>query len=119
MPALTKKHKFFLAILALILLMGATVPAAVWVTHQSGSKLGNARARCERGDHASHQVRIRADKASPAHIDAKLCDKLTITNRDDRDRLMAFGQHDNHISYDGVSERVLGKGQSLTVTLVK
>jgi hypothetical protein len=31
---------------------------------------------------------------------------------------MAFGKHDKHISYDGVSEQLVAQGQSLTVRLV-
>ncbi|HET7320666.1 MAG TPA: cupredoxin domain-containing protein [Candidatus Saccharimonadales bacterium] len=66
-----------------------------------------------------HKVVITDSKVQPEHTTAKLCDILTITNTDDQIRLMAFGEHDNHQAYDGVIEKVLQKGQSLTVTLNK
>jgi hypothetical protein len=68
---------------------------------------------------ASHTVIIQNDKVSPGHTQAKKCDTLTIINRDDKLRLMAFGLHDNHIPYDGVTESTLKKDGSLTVTLVQ
>lgn len=67
----------------------------------------------------NHKVTIQNSKVSPAHIAAPKCDTLTIANLDDEARLMAFGPHDRHVPYDGVAERVLGKGQSFTVTLVQ
>lgn len=66
-----------------------------------------------------HKVTIRRGQVEPARIEAKLCDKLTITNTDDQLRLLAFGVHENHQAYDGVIEKVLQKNQSLTVTLNK
>lgn len=71
------------------------------------------------GSHKNHKIAIHNDQATPKHVEGSLCDTLTITNQDDRIRLIAFGKHDNHIEYDGVSERYLKKGQSLTVTLSK
>src|SRR5690348_5186913 len=65
----------------------------------------------------THQVVIENSQLSVAHVDAKLCDTLTLINKDTRLRVMAFGQHDNHQAYDGVTEQVLAEGQSLTVTL--
>ena len=67
--------------------------------------------------HAAHTVFIHNGEALPANTSATLCDTLTITNDDDRLRLMAFGAHDHHDPYDGVTEKVLSRGQSLTVTL--
>lgn len=66
-----------------------------------------------------HKVTVRRGQVEPAHIEAKLCDKLIITNFDDQFRLLAFGEHNNHQAYDGVIEKVLQKNQSLTVTLNK
>jgi len=65
----------------------------------------------------AHIVTIQNETATPKHTDGKLCDTLTITNNDNRVRLMAFGEHENHQPYDGVTEQELHKGQSLTVTL--
>ena len=101
-----------------LVLMVATIPAAIWVTDTQSAKLGNGRARCERGAHSDRLMTIRGNRFVPDKLTASKCDKLTVVNLDDRTRLIAFGPHEDHISYDGVSERVLGQNQSLTVTLV-
>ena len=64
-----------------------------------------------------HIVKIRDDEITPLHTGGKLCDTLTIINEDARLRLMAFGKHDHHEPYDGVTEKVLSQGQDLTVTM--
>lgn len=69
----------------------------------------------QQGNH--HTVTIKNDIAVPDHITAPLCDTLTIENADDEIRVMAFGPHENHQPYDGVTEETLGPGQSLTVVL--
>lgn len=66
-----------------------------------------------------HSVVIRGGKVTPEHTQAVLCQRLTITNLDTQARLMAFGIHSDHVPYDGVSERLLHQGQSLTVTLTQ
>jgi hypothetical protein len=65
----------------------------------------------------SHQVVIENNAAVPGHTSAALCDTLTISNEDSRQRLMAFGAHDDHVPYDGVTEKSLNTGQSFTITL--
>lgn len=62
-------------------------------------------------------VTIQNSKISPTHVEAELCDTLTITNKDDQKRLVAFGEHAHHLSYNGISEKLIGKNQNLTVTL--
>lgn len=64
-----------------------------------------------------HAITVHGNSVTPAHTTAKLCDTLTITNADDQIRLMAFGPHDHHQPYDGVTERTLAQNQSLTVVL--
>jgi len=68
---------------------------------------------------AVQKIVIRGGTVSAAQVNAKLCDTLTITNQDKTLREVAFGEHDHHASYDGVAERVLQNGQSLTITLNK
>ena len=65
----------------------------------------------------AHVVIIQNNSANPQHTSATLCDTLTITNSDNRERLIAFGPHDDHQPYDGITEKVLDKGQDLTITL--
>lgn len=69
------------------------------------------------GEHRQHNIEIKNNLASPAYVYASLCDRLTITNRDNRIRLIAFGEHDRHQAYGGVSEKALKKGESLDLQL--
>ena len=115
---LGKRQRWFLGVAGALVLMAATIPAAIWITNTQSAKLGNGRARCARGPHPSRTMTIRADRFVPDKLTANKCDVLIIVNLDDRTRLIAFGPHEDHISYDGVSERVIGRNQSLTVTLV-
>lgn len=54
---------------------------------------------------------------SPKHTNAKVCDRLVIVNQDNTLREMAFGEHDDHVAYDGITEKFLRQNESLTVTL--
>jgi len=102
-----------------LLLMAATVPLAIWVTHWQTAQVANARDRCQGGQQAAYTVRFQPSSVSPGHTDGHLCDRLTFINDTGAIILLAFGPHEHHISYDGISERVLGPGQSVTVTLIK
>lgn len=62
-------------------------------------------------------IDISGDKMNPEATTGKVCDTLTITNSDPKTRLVAFGHHDSHKEYDGVTEKILRQGQSFTVTL--
>jgi plastocyanin len=75
-------------------------------------------AQCEQ-TRTKHTIEIKNNAMVPRHIDASRCDTLTITNDDAAIRLIAFGQHDDHIPYNGVSEQKLKTGESFTVTLNK
>ena len=66
-----------------------------------------------------HNVTNQHGVVPPPNTDTKRCETLTITNLDRTRRIMAFGQHDHHITYDGITEEPLIKDQSLTVTLIK
>ena len=66
-----------------------------------------------------HEITIKNNKAEPEHVSANRCEVLKVTNLDTAGRLMAFGVHDKHMSYDGISEKALSKGQSFTVTLIQ
>jgi hypothetical protein len=67
----------------------------------------------------NHTIVVQDDKAIPSTEVANRCDTLTVTNLDDESREMAFGVHEKHTAYDGITEQVLEKGQSFTVTLVQ
>lgn len=67
----------------------------------------------------NHTIIVKDDKAIPSATEGKLCDTLTITNLDNETREMAFGLHEKHTPYDGMSEKMLAQGESFTVTLVQ
>jgi len=67
----------------------------------------------------NYEIVIKDEIASPANVIAARCETLTITNLDSADRLMAFGVHDKHLAYNGVTEKMISKGQSFTVVLVQ
>lgn len=62
-------------------------------------------------------ISIKNDSFSSKQINGNLCDTLTITNNDDKIRNIAFGEKDDHVAYDGVTEKLLKNGTSFTVTL--
>lgn len=118
MHGLSKGWKAGLIGVASLAVMVATVPFAIWVTHTTTAQAGNAKARCSSVTQPVHTVVIKDNHAVPSHTEAKLCDTLTIINQDSNIKLMAFGPHEQHISYDGVSERALGPGQGFSVKLI-
>jgi hypothetical protein len=69
------------------------------------------------GAHATYNITIRDSALLPEHTDAKRCDTLIVTNTDNQVRLIAFGVHERHVAYNGITERLLKQNQSLTVTL--
>jgi hypothetical protein len=79
--------------------------------------LSNNSDKCANNTGNEHIVIIKDNIMSPSATTAKLCDKLTIVNEDEVQRIIAFGQHDNHISYDGITEKEISKDQRFSVTL--
>lgn len=99
-------------------LVAAACLVYLFVQTVAGSYLENESTAqlCGTSGH-NHRVEIKNDAATPDKVEAKLCDKLTITNLDSKDRKVSFGVHDRHISYDGITEQILRQGQSFTVNL--
>jgi len=116
---MTKRWKTGLIGASFVVLMAATVPLAIWVTHSATAQNGNRAARCSSTMQPVHKVVIKNDKAVPDHVAALQCDSLEFINEDTSIKLMAFGPHEHHVSYDGVSERALGPGQSFSVKLIQ
>lgn len=105
------------AFIVLGILVVALAAGGVWFgAKQYLSSNAAAKPICS-GQHLDHLVTITDNKLSTAYLEGKLCDTLTIRNNDNTLRLMAFGPHDKHQPYDGITEEVLTKGQSLHVTL--
>ncbi|MGC1177034.1 MAG: hypothetical protein WA843_03090 [Candidatus Saccharimonadales bacterium] len=119
MLTLHTSAKIVVVSVAVVGLMAATIAGAIWVTHTQSAKLANGQRVCDVASYDSYTVTIKDNRARPAHTSAKLCDHLTITNLDYIEREVAFGPHENHVAYDGVTERLLDRGQSLSVTLVQ
>lgn len=84
-----------------------------------GAPKTEASDHCKVKSPAAHTITIKNDSASPAVTHGRLCDTLTITNDDHVEREIAFGPHEDHVPYDGVAERLLGQGESLTITFDK
>ena len=106
-------------LLPLLLVVLGAVTAVVAVS--GGSKLldnhTEASNGCARAGHA-YQVTIVNAVVTPASISGHRCDMLTITNRDAVTREIGFGQHDHHVAYDGISEKILRQDENLTISLV-
>lgn len=107
--------KSVLLILGLVVLAAAVFIVIFTSLGRADQKTANASICTHSGAH--HTVVIRNNAVLPEHTSGKLCDTLTITNQDAKIRLIAFGQHDHHTPYDGTTEKVLDKGQSLSITL--
>ena len=97
-----------------VLMVGGVITTAVVLSQRA---LEANAGPCGNRQGAHLQATIRDDKVMPATIHASLCDQLTITNNDKRTREVAFGQHEHHEAYDGITEKILNKGQSMTVLL--
>jgi hypothetical protein len=80
---------------------------------------GKVSTMCTDGQHQKYELSIKDNGFSPAYVEARRCDTLIIKNLDDRARLIAFGKHEQHIPYDGISERYLLKNEEFSVTLDK
>jgi plastocyanin len=117
---MTSRTKALLATATFAIATVGVIVLAVTLSSSSlDTKSAQAQPSCPSGQRANHQATIQNNQVTPAHTTAPLCDTLTITNADDTVRIVAFGPHENHVPYDGVTEKVLGKGQSLAVTLIQ
>lgn len=111
------KRNLPLAVIVIVLVVGATVYfTAHYLSFQSSKTESEPVAACPVHGQ-QHVVKIQANKLRPQHTQGRLCDTLTITNEDDVIRLVAFGPHEHHTPYDGVTEKILEQHQSLTIVL--
>jgi FtsZ-interacting cell division protein ZipA len=116
--SLDKTMRIGLVVVGAVALMAGTIFGAIWVSHIESRKVAAAYPPCK-GNHTAHKAVIGNDKVLPQHTNAKRCDTLTITNLDDQDRIIAFGQHEHHTAYDGVTERYLNQNGTFSITLVQ
>jgi hypothetical protein len=82
-----------------------------------GKSSGNQKDECEGKFGFSSMVHITDGKVSEDDLNLKLCDKIMFMNSDAVTREIGFGQHDEHVSYNGISEKILNEGQMFTITL--
>jgi hypothetical protein len=101
-----------------VIVIGA-VAGTRYFTQKSLSKDIMSDSDCSKYTQTNHLVVFKDGASIPAKVDATQCDSLTVTNLDTMQHLLAFGPHDAHITYDGISEKKLNEGDSITVTLVK
>lgn len=113
---MTRRAKI-ITILGIIVGVGVVGAGAVYAT-QSYLARDRASTGCSARTAAVHTVRIENGAVSPETTYAHRCDTLTITNTDTAERLLAFGVHSHHASYDNTVEKTVGQGESMTVTLV-
>lgn len=121
MPSMSRLNKRLKAVLlgcGVLVAMVAVVLAAIWLTHTQTAELGNAEARCQNVHQQAYTVNFEQDRPVPAQVTANRCDTITFANKDPIPRLIAFGPHEHHVSYDGVSERLLNQNQQFTITLI-
>ena len=99
--------KTSLVVISIAILVG--ISAYVLTRKPKSNALG-----CQGKTGLNYLVEIKDSQIRPAATVAKLCDTMTITNRDDVMREIAFGKHDQHISYGGITgEKTLNKDQSI------
>ena len=110
--------KLVLLVVAFVAVIGGIVWLTTWTTSGLLTSHKEASNFCA-GYLTTYTVTIKDDTVTPEHIQAARCDRLTIVNRDDKRREIAFGIHDRHVAYDGVLQRLLRKNESLTVDLVQ
>lgn len=82
-----------------------------------GKSSGNQKDVCEGQFGFSYMVHIRDGKVSENDLKAKLCDKIMFMNEDDVTRDIGFGEHDEHVSYNGITHKILNEDQMFTITL--
>jgi len=77
---------------------------------------GEKTGACE-GVHTTHKVTIKGDTISPSHIDARLCDKITFINEDDKTRYIMFGSFEQPEAYGGEDMLTVTNRRAKTIVL--
>lgn len=96
--------------------IGAVVLAAAIGVAVAMQPLDEASVKC--GDSgARHTMIVEKDTVAPASVSGMQCDLLTIINQTGGERTIMFGHVENMQPYDGVKEKRLANGESLTVHL--
>lgn len=85
--------------------------------HQVG---GTQTGTCPGGTGTNHSIMLMDNKATPSHVDAKLCDTLTFMNHDTTTRDIMFGADPvHHSTYAGDTGESVRPGRSEVITLTE
>ena len=119
MPSINKHVTLWLRFTLIAVSVGSIVAltalgASIYLRHRSAMKSSS----CDTKG-IMHYVTIKENAVTPVTTSATICEQLTIQNNDNAERLLSFGQHDHHISYDGHTSEILKSGQSVTITLTQ
>jgi plastocyanin len=107
-----------LLVVGLVVIGGLAVVGVKYVTDHYLSTTASAASTVACPVHGvAHEVVMQNNLVAPIHTTAKLCDTLTIKNDDNILRLVAFGPHEDHTAYDGITEQYVSQNQSVTVVL--
>lgn len=80
-------------------------------------QVGGEKTGACQGTNSNHKVVIQDGKVNPLYTNAQLCDTLTIINKDNKTRDIAFGSHPQHTAYGGESDLSVHKDYPKTITL--
>lgn len=110
------KKRHFAILVPLVLLLIGGIIYGTFTLSRDALKAGNTKVACKTTG-TNYVVTIQGSVLSTRNVHAHPCDTLTIVNADDQLRLMAFGVHERHQAYSGVTEETLKPGEQMTVTL--
>lgn len=71
------------------------------------------------GTGTNHKIQLQNNAAQPSHVDAQLCDTLTITNLGDKERMVMFGIYGEHQLYAGQTHLTIRPGRNKVFTLTQ
>lgn len=117
MKRLSKRSRAVLIVVASLLVMAATIPAAIWLTHTRSAETGHARLLCEQHNQSNHVTYLGHDAVMPAMLSARRCDTLRVINLDSQSVSVAIFSSGREFIYDGAASRTLAPQQQVTITL--
>lgn len=96
----------------------ASTDVSKYLAEKEGiSQIGGEKTGACKGNYKNYKVSIAGGTATPAYIEAKICDTLTFINEDEEVHEISFGTHPQDVNYAGQSELEVRKGRSKTLVL--
>lgn len=114
-----KPIRIVLFVVAAMVVGGAVAGGVYMAAHSMLGSHKEATLNCNTRQAAEYIVTIKGDQLDINDIHAKPCDTLTIINADQKLRLMAFGVHDHHQTYAGLTEQTLRPNDRMTIRLTQ